>query len=89
LGLGAATALGGVGADKIALHIGETSEYRQHQATSAGAGVVAPWLRPSSQHRDAIGLFEIACLAENLDVFCRIAAAFYYRDDVVKMEFLI
>jgi hypothetical protein len=34
-----AAALGGAGADKIALHIGEASEDREHQAAGAGAGV--------------------------------------------------
>jgi hypothetical protein len=44
LRLGAAPAFGGSGADKIALHVGETSEYREHQAPGAGAGV-GPRLR--------------------------------------------
>ena len=39
LGLGAASAFGGTGADKIALHVGEAAENRQHQAPGAGAGV--------------------------------------------------
>src|SRR5215469_2409752 len=44
LGLGAAPAFGGTGADEIALNIGEASEYGQHQAPGAGAGV-SPRLR--------------------------------------------
>ena len=39
LSLGAATAFGGTGADKVALDIGQPAEYRQHQAPGAGAGV--------------------------------------------------
>ena len=38
-GRGAVSALGGAGADKIALHVREAAEYRQHQAPGAGAGV--------------------------------------------------
>src|ERR1700751_5718147 len=43
LGLGAAPALGCAGGDHITLHVGETSEYREHQAPGARAGV-GPWL---------------------------------------------
>jgi hypothetical protein len=39
LGLGAAPAFGGAGADKVALNISQAAEYRQHQAPGAGAGV--------------------------------------------------
>ena len=39
LGLGAASAFGGAGANKVAFHIGKPAEYRQHQAPGAGAGV--------------------------------------------------
>ena len=38
-GLGAAPAFGGAGADKIALHVRQPAENRQHQAPGAGAGV--------------------------------------------------
>jgi hypothetical protein len=31
LGLGAASALGGAGADKIALNVGRPAEYREHK----------------------------------------------------------
>jgi hypothetical protein len=34
-----AAALSGAGADKVALHIRQPAEYRQHQAPGAGAGV--------------------------------------------------
>jgi len=44
LGLGAASAFGGAGADKIAFHIGKPAQYRQHQPPGAGAGV-GPRLR--------------------------------------------
>jgi hypothetical protein len=50
LGLGAASALGGAGADEIALNIGEASEYRQHQAPGA-AGAVGPWFGQGSELR--------------------------------------
>src|SRR6202040_292317 len=49
-GLGAAPAFGGAGADKIALDIGQASEYRQHQAPGAGAGV-GPRFRQGSKLR--------------------------------------
>jgi hypothetical protein len=39
LDLGAATAFGGAGADKVALHVRKAAEYRQHQAPGAGAGI--------------------------------------------------
>jgi hypothetical protein len=39
LGLGAAPAFGGAGADQVALDIGKAAEYRQHHAPGAGAGV--------------------------------------------------
>ena len=39
LGLGAAPAFGGAGADKITLHIRQSAKYRQHQAPGGGAGV--------------------------------------------------
>ena len=39
LGLGAAPAFGGAGADKVALYIGKPAENREHQAPGAGAGV--------------------------------------------------
>ena len=39
LSLGAAPPLCRPGADQVALDIGEASEYRQHQAPGAGAGV--------------------------------------------------
>jgi hypothetical protein len=42
LGLGAAPAFGGAGADKIALYVGEASEDGEHQAPGAGAGVGPP-----------------------------------------------
>jgi len=42
LGLGAAPAFGGAGADQVALHFGEASENRQHQAPGAGACVGPP-----------------------------------------------
>ena len=35
-GLGAASAFGGAGADKVAFHIGQAAGYRQHQAPGAG-----------------------------------------------------
>ena len=35
LGLGTAPAFGGAGADKIALHVRNPAEYRQHQAPGA------------------------------------------------------
>jgi len=38
LGLGAAPAFGGAGADQIALDIGEAAENGNHQAPGAGAG---------------------------------------------------
>jgi hypothetical protein len=44
LGLGTASAFGGAGADKIALHIGEACENRQHQT---------PVLVPASAHGSA------------------------------------
>jgi hypothetical protein len=34
-----AAALGGAGADKIALHIGKAAENGNHQAPGAGAGI--------------------------------------------------
>jgi hypothetical protein len=39
LGLSAASALCRARADQVALDVGEASEYRQHQAPDAGAGV--------------------------------------------------
>jgi hypothetical protein len=39
LGLGAASALCRAGTDKIALYVGQATEYGQHQAPGAGAGV--------------------------------------------------
>jgi hypothetical protein len=39
LGLGAAPAFGGAGADKVTLHVRQSAEYRQHQAPGASAGV--------------------------------------------------
>ena len=39
LGLGAAPAFGCAGADKIALHVCEAAQYRQHQTPGACAGV--------------------------------------------------
>jgi hypothetical protein len=53
LGLGAAPAFGGAGADKIALNIGKPAEYRQHQAPGAGAGV-GPRLRERTELRLAV-----------------------------------
>jgi hypothetical protein len=50
LGLGAAPAFGGTGADKVALNIGQPAEYRQHQAPGAGASV-GPWLCQGSELR--------------------------------------
>jgi hypothetical protein len=38
LGLCAAAAFGGAGADQVELYIGEASEYRHHQPPGAGAG---------------------------------------------------
>jgi hypothetical protein len=42
---GPATALGGAGADKIALHVRQAAEHGNHQAPGAGAGV-GPRFRP-------------------------------------------
>jgi hypothetical protein len=53
LGLGAAPAFGGAGADKIALNIGQAAEYRQHQALGTGAGV-GPRFRQGSELRDKV-----------------------------------
>jgi hypothetical protein len=50
LGLGAAPAFGGAGADQIALHVGEASEDGEHQAPGAGAGV-GPRFRQGSKLR--------------------------------------
>ena len=50
LRLGARAAFGGAGADKIALHIGQASENRQHQPPGAGAGV-GPRFRQGSELR--------------------------------------
>ena len=50
LGLGAAPALGGAGADKIALNIGQPAEYRQHQAPGAAAAV-GPRFREGTELR--------------------------------------
>jgi hypothetical protein len=50
LGLGAAPAFGCPGADKIALHVREASEYREHQAPRA-AGAVGPRFRQGSKLR--------------------------------------
>jgi len=50
LGLGAAPALGGAGADQIALHIGEASKDGEHQAPGASAGV-GPRFRQGSKLR--------------------------------------
>ena len=50
LGLGAAASFGCPGADEIALHIGDASEYREHQAPGAGAGV-GPRFRQGSKLR--------------------------------------
>jgi hypothetical protein len=47
LGLGAAPAFGGAGADEVALHVGEAPEYRQHQAP----GLSCPADRDSQQLR--------------------------------------
>ena len=38
-GLSAASAFGGMGADKVALDIGQAARYRNHQAPGASAGV--------------------------------------------------
>jgi hypothetical protein len=53
LGLGAAPAFGGAGADEVALNVGEASEYRQHQAPGAGAGV-GPRFRQGSELRPGV-----------------------------------
>jgi hypothetical protein len=50
LGLGAAPALGGAGADKIALNIGKPAENGQHQAPGA-AGAVGPRFGQGSKLR--------------------------------------
>src|ERR1700747_3361978 len=50
LGLGTAPAFGGAGADKIALHVREASEYNEHQAPGAGIGV-GPRLRERAELR--------------------------------------
>ena len=50
LGLGAAPAFGGAGADKVALNVCEAAQYRQHQTPGAGAGV-GPWLGHRSKLR--------------------------------------
>jgi hypothetical protein len=50
LGPGAAPAFGCPGADKIALHVREAAEYRQHQAPGAGAGI-GPRLSQGSELR--------------------------------------
>jgi hypothetical protein len=50
LGLGAAPAFGGAGADKIALDIGQAAQYREHQPPGAGAGV-GPRLGQGSESR--------------------------------------
>ncbi len=52
--LGAASAFGGAGADKIALNIGKPAEYRQHQAPGAGGGV-GPRFRQGSELRLGVG----------------------------------
>jgi hypothetical protein len=49
-GLGAAPAICGAGADKIALDVGQPAENRQHQAPGAGAGL-DPRLRAKSELR--------------------------------------
>jgi len=50
LGLGAAPAFGGSGADKIALHVRQPAEYRQHQASGTRA-CVRPRLREGTELR--------------------------------------
>ena len=50
LGLGAAPAFGGTGADKIALHVGEASENGEHQAPGA-AGAIGPRLGKRTELR--------------------------------------
>ena len=53
-----AAALGGAGADKIALHVGEASEDGDHQPPGAGAGV-GPRLGEGSELRFGVhDLFE-------------------------------
>jgi hypothetical protein len=44
LGLGAASAFGGAGADKIAFNIGQPAENGNHQAPGAGARVGPPFV---------------------------------------------
>jgi hypothetical protein len=39
LGLGAAPALGGAGADKVALHVRQSTQHGNHEPPGAGAGV--------------------------------------------------
>jgi hypothetical protein len=53
LGLGAAPALGGAGADQIALHVGQAAENREHQAPGA-AGPVGPRFRQGSKLRPGV-----------------------------------
>ena len=48
--LRAAAALGGAGADKIALHVGEAAQHGYHQSPGPGAGV-GPWLRQRTELR--------------------------------------
>jgi len=50
LGLGAGSALCCAGADQVTFHVGEASEYGQHQAPGAGAGV-SPRLSQRSELR--------------------------------------
>jgi hypothetical protein len=49
-GVGAALAFGCPVADQIALQVGKASEYREHQASGAGAGV-GPRFRQGSERR--------------------------------------
>ena len=83
LGLGAASAFGGTGADKIALHVGEAAENRQHQAPGAGAGV-GPRLGQGSKLR--LGVHDALDDAEQVERAARQPVDACHRHHVAGVE---
>ena len=83
LGLGTAPAFGGAGADKIALHVRNPAEYRQHQAPGAGAGV-GPRLGQGSELR--LGVHDALDDAEQIKGAAREAVDPRHRHHVAGAE---
>ena len=54
LGLGAAPALGGAGADKVALHVGEASQYGDHPQNSIQMLLLVSRLRAATSTSELI-----------------------------------